>query len=146
MSPSLILAWTIPTPISPPTCGVIRETGVDANGNDKATNGIDDDGNGYVDDVHGANVTDGTGDPMDIGYFYPPAAPIYHGTFCAGIIGGVGNNGVGVAGLNWSVQMMAVRFNGGDATDLKGNSDTLFYSDIVAGFKCVLMMKRRGVK
>src|SRR6185503_20805394 len=47
------------------------ETGVDANGNDKATNGIDDDGNGYVDDVHGANVTDGTGDSMPVPYFYP---------------------------------------------------------------------------
>jgi len=121
------------------------ETGVDANGNDKATNGIDDEGNGYVDDVHGANVTDGTEDTMDVPYFYPSAPPSYHGTFWAGIIGAVGNNGVGVAGLNWSVQMMAVRFGGGDATDLKGNSDFPFYSDIVASFKYVLMMKRRGV-
>src|SRR5262249_42201545 len=42
------------------------ETGLDANGNDKATNGIDDDDNGYVDDVFGVNVADDNGDPMDI--------------------------------------------------------------------------------
>ena len=44
------------------------ETGLDANGNDKATNGIDDDGNGYIDDVHGIDVTDHDGDPMDVGF------------------------------------------------------------------------------
>jgi subtilisin family serine protease len=121
------------------------ETGIDTNGNSKATNGIDDDGNGYVDDVHGANVRDGTGDVMDTGFFVPPASPTYHGTLCAGVIGAVGNNGIGVAGLNWSVQMMAVRNHGGDTTDLKGNSDYPSYSEMLAGFRYVLMMKRRGV-
>jgi subtilisin family serine protease len=125
------------------------ETGLDAYGHDKATNGIDDDGDGYVDDVYGADVVLGTGDPMDVGLIIPPnypaTAPLYHGTFIAGIIGAVGNNGSGVAGLSWSVQLMAVRTGGGDPTDLRGHSDSPFYSDMVAGFDYVAAMKRRGV-
>src|SRR5205823_5986584 len=54
------------------------ETGLDANGNDKASNGIDDDGDGYVDDVYGIDAANHDSDPMD---------PDYHGTACAGIIG-----------------------------------------------------------
>jgi hypothetical protein len=68
-------------------------------------NGVDDDGNGYVDDIHGIDLVDGDSDPMDVtigdGYWI--------GTGIAGIIGAVGNNGKGVAGLNWSVQLMAFR-------------------------------------
>jgi subtilisin family serine protease len=41
------------------------ETGTDALGRDKRSNGIDDDGNGYVDDVHGINAITGTGNPLD---------------------------------------------------------------------------------
>ena len=66
-------------------------------------NGIDDDGNGYVDDVYGYDFYHYDGDPMDDGY---------HGTHCAGTIGGVGNNGVGVAGVNWNVRIMALKFLG----------------------------------
>lgn len=53
------------------------ETGVDANGRDKATNGVDDDGNGYVDDVHGWNFASNNQDLSDIHG---------HGTHVAGII------------------------------------------------------------
>ncbi len=76
-------------------------------------NGIDDDNNGYVDDYHGWNFStfdqlmDGTNfvanDPMDRNG---------HGTHCAGIIGAVGNNGVGVAGVNWKVKIMPVNVFG----------------------------------
>ena len=68
-------------------------------------NGIDDDGNGYVDDVHGwdfdgnnNSVFDGSGDD--------------HGTHVAGTIGGVGGNGTGVAGVNWDVTMISAKFLG----------------------------------
>src|SRR5262249_37809689 len=71
------------------------ETGLDANGHDKATNGIDDDGNGYIDDVYGIDPGAHDSDPLDAGF-----AGFYHGTFCAGIIGAAGNNGVGLAGVN----------------------------------------------
>jgi subtilisin family serine protease/putative cell wall-binding protein len=64
-------------------------------------NGIDDDGNGYVDDVHGWNTIANNGNPMDDND---------HGTHCAGTIGGVGNNGIGVTGVDWNVSLMAVKF------------------------------------
>jgi hypothetical protein len=65
-------------------------------------NGIDDDGNGYVDDVHGANFAYDSGDPMDDNI---------HGTHCAGTIAAVGDNGVGIAGVAWrGVKLMALKF------------------------------------
>ena len=70
-----------------------------------AGNGIDDDGNGRIDDVNGwdfvsndASVYDGTGDD--------------HGTHVAGTIGGVGGNGQGVAGVCWNVKMISGKFLG----------------------------------
>lgn len=68
-------------------------------------NGVDDDRNGYVDDVHGINVVDGTGDPWD---------EDGHGTHVAGIIGAVGNNRRGTVGVAWRVQLMGLRFLAGD--------------------------------
>ena len=78
------------------------ENGRDTKGRNKATNGIDDDGNGYVDDVHGYDVAD---DDADVrGNYYED-----HGTSCAGIIGAVGNNGLGGTGVCWSVTLMPVK-------------------------------------
>lgn len=64
-------------------------------------NGLDDDGNGVVDDVHGFNAAARTGDPMDDGS---------HGTHVHGTIGAVGNNGQGVVGVNWEANLMPVKF------------------------------------
>ncbi len=66
-----------------------------------AGNGIDDDRNGYIDDVHGWDAVAGDGDPMDDNG---------HGTHCAGIIGATGDNGQGVTGVNWNVSIMALKF------------------------------------
>jgi len=94
-------------------------------------NGIDDDGNGYVDDEFGANMVDWNGNPMDMG------VGVYHGTGIAGIIGGVANNGVGGAGMNWEIQLMGVRvLNTGDWMPL---------SSVIAGQNYVLAMRQRGV-
>jgi len=60
-------------------------------------NGLDDDGNGYVDDVRGWNFVNATNDPTD---------DHGHGTNVAGIIGATGNNGVGYAGVNWGCKLM----------------------------------------
>ena len=89
----------------------VVDTGIDYNHPDLAANmwtnpgekldGNDTDGNGYVDDIHGAYVARHTGDPMDNDG---------HGTHCAGSIGAVGNNGTGVVGVNWNTQLMGVRF------------------------------------
>lgn len=64
-------------------------------------NGIDDDGNGFVDDYYGWDFAYDDNDPMD---------RHSHGTHCSGTIGGVGNNGIGVAGVSWKVRIMPVKF------------------------------------
>ena len=66
-----------------------------------AGNGRDDDGNGYVDDIHGYNFVANNGNPMDDNG---------HGTHVSGTIAGVGDNGVGVAGVNWRGKLMALKF------------------------------------
>ena len=65
-----------------------------------AGDGIDNDGNGVIDDVHGYNAFANTGDPND-GHG--------HGSHCAGTIAGVGGNGVGVVGVNHKANIMAVK-------------------------------------
>ncbi|MEM8837623.1 MAG: S8 family peptidase [Pseudomonadota bacterium] len=75
-------------------------------------NGVDDDGNGIIDDVHGANFVPSTptGDPMDDNQ---------HGTHVAGTIGAVTDNNLGVAGVNWTTKIMGVKFlsaNGSGST------------------------------
>lgn len=64
-------------------------------------NGVDDDHNGFVDDVRGWDFVNGDNDPRD---------DAGHGTHVSGTIGGVGNNGVGVAGVNWRVGIMPLKF------------------------------------
>ncbi len=106
------------------------ETGLDALGRDKATNQVDDDQNGYVDDVFGIDAAGHTGDPMD---------KASHGTFIAGLIGATGNNAVGIAGLNWSVGLMAVGIAETPTSAHTSDGITL------AAFDYVVMMKKRGV-
>eukprot|EP00930_Biecheleria_cincta_P062208 TRINITY_DN476_c0_g1_i4.p1 TRINITY_DN476_c0_g1~~TRINITY_DN476_c0_g1_i4.p1 ORF type:complete len:1532 (+),score=276.30 TRINITY_DN476_c0_g1_i4:320-4597(+) len=72
------------------------------NPNEIPNNGIDDDNNGIVDDVYGADFANSDGDPMD---------DQMHGTHCSGTIAGSGNNGLGVAGVTWQgVRLMALKF------------------------------------
>jgi subtilisin family serine protease len=68
-------------------------------------NGIDDDHDGYVDDVHGYNFVDNNGNTYD-------ASQDDHGTHVSGTIGGVGGNGIGVAGINWHVTIISAKFLG----------------------------------
>jgi len=63
--------------------------------------GKDDDSNGYVDDIYGYDFCNHDPDPMD---------DRGHGTHCAGTIGAEGNNGIGVVGVNWAVEIMALKF------------------------------------
>ncbi|MGC9452613.1 MAG: S8 family serine peptidase [Oceanipulchritudo sp.] len=79
------------------------ESGVDELGNPKETNGLDDDNNGFIDDVHGMDAVELTGDPIDVKG---------HGSHVAGTIAATGNNGIGLAGVAWDAQIMALRFIG----------------------------------
>ncbi|MEY4118894.1 MAG: hypothetical protein RLZZ116_2222 [Planctomycetota bacterium] len=67
-----------------------------------AGNGIDDDANGYIDDVSGYDFFSIDNNPSDGG----------HGTHTAGTVGAVGNNGIGVAGVAWNCKIMPLRFLG----------------------------------
>jgi hypothetical protein len=73
----------------------------------EALNGLDDDGNGYVDDLHGLDLRNGDTDASD---------DHGHGTKVAGLIGAVGNNGRGMVGVNWAVQIMPLKVLGADCT------------------------------
>ena len=64
-------------------------------------NGVDDDHNGFVDDVHGADFVDEDSNPTD---------DAGHGSHVAGIIGAKGNNATGVTGIDWDVKVMALKF------------------------------------
>jgi subtilisin family serine protease len=76
-------------------------------------NGIDDDGNGFVDDVNGFNFVDNNGT------IFSGQLSEDHATHVSGIAGAVGNNNVGVAGVNWSVGLMSLKF-----LDADGFGDT----------------------
>src|SRR5688572_26061162 len=78
-------------------------------------NGVDDDLNGVVDDVNGFNFVDNNAT------IFSGADTEFHGTHVAGIVGAVGNNNLGVAGVNWSVGLMSLKvlniFGGGNTAD-----------------------------
>lgn len=104
-------AWDLATGNATTLVAVI-DTGVDYTHPDLAANiwvnpgeivgnGIDDDGNGFVDDVHGYDFANHDSDPFD---------DHGHGTHVAGTIAAQGNNGLGVVGVNWQAKVMALKF------------------------------------
>ena len=114
-------AWEISTGSRDVVIAVI-DTGVDVNHPDLkeniwinaaeiADNEIDDDGNGYMDDVHGWNFGDDNNKvaPGAEDAFF--SSIVSHGTQVSGVIGGVGDNSEGVVGVNWQCSIMALRMS-----------------------------------
>lgn len=105
-------AWEIETGSKEIIVGVI-DTGIDYRHQDIQANmwvneeefngepGVDDDGNGYIDDIYGVNFINDSGDPMD---------DHGHGTHVAGTIGATGNDGLGMVGVAWNVRLMGLKF------------------------------------
>ncbi len=127
-------AWDISTGSSDVVVGVI-DTGVDhshpditanawINPGEIAGDGIDNDGNGYIDDVHGINAITNVGDPMDDNG---------HGTHVSGTIGGKGDNAEGVAGVNHNVSIVGCKFL--DAAGSGATSDALKCMDYMVALK-----------
>lgn len=100
------------------------EWGTNSFGQNRAVNGVDDDGNGYVDDVYGINAILGNGLVSD---------DHGHGSHVSGIIGAVGDNGKGICGVAWRVKLLACKFLG---TDGSGNT-----SDAI---ECIEYAQRQG--
>ena len=89
-----------------------------------ASNGKDDDGDGFVDDIHGINAVNRTGDPLDDNG---------HGTHVSGIMGGSGSKGKGVFGVNQKVTIIGCKFL--DAEGMGSMSDALVCMDYFAKLK-----------
>lgn len=124
-------AWAIETG-SKDIIVAISDTGVDYDHPDLKANswintleqdgvaGVDDDGNGYIDDIHGYDFANNDANPMD---------DHGHGTHCAGTIGAVGNDEKGIVGVAWNVRIMGVKFlTAGGSGTLDGAIQTIDYA------------------
>jgi subtilisin family serine protease len=133
---SALLAWD-KTKGSPEVVVAVLDSGVDYTHPDLMENmwlrpaNVEeyvDDQLGVVNDLRGFSAVDDLSDPMDDNG---------HGTHCAGIVGAEGDNGMGIAGVNWKVQIMPLKFIGA------GGSGTT--KDAIEAINYVIDRKRAGV-
>lgn len=130
-------AWTVTTGNSDVVVAVI-DSGITTshpdlvanlwvNPGEVAGNGRDDDGNGYVDDVHGWNFPGNNGTVTDSNG---------HGTHVSGTIGARGNNAAGLVGVNWNVRVMALRAGTSSFAD----------SALLNALRYAILMRQRGIR
>jgi subtilisin family serine protease len=134
-----INAWSMAQTSATPVVVAVVDTGVDythpdlapsmwTNPGETAANSVDDDGNGYVDDVYGYDFADGIANPFDSGF---------HGSHVSGTIAAAGNNLLGVIGVNYQAKIMALK------TSIDGN--TFPSAAVIEAIQYATMMKSRGV-
>ena len=133
---SAMQAWATTTGSEEVVVAVL-DSGVDYNHEDLANNiwkrpeqlqVFRDEQLGVVDDVHGYDAIENSGDPLDQNG---------HGTHCAGIVGAEGGNRIGIAGVNWKVKIMALKFmNAGGFGTVK---------DAIESINYVIARKKSGV-
>jgi hypothetical protein len=130
-------AWDVGTGTADTLIGVI-DSGVYRQHQDLSANlwsnpnepvdGVDNDGNGYVDDINGVNTHTGSGDYSDCNG---------HGTHVSGIIAARGNNGTGVSGVNWVAGLIVVNTD----SDCSGSATV---SSIIDAYDYFYDLKQRG--
>jgi subtilisin family serine protease len=128
-------AWDTCVGTVDPIVAVI-DTGIDINHRDLQSNlwineaelngvpGVDDDENGYVDDIHGYNFVYRTNNCLD---------DHGHGTHCAGIIAAVGDNGLDVAGVCWRARVMPLKILDSDGNGNAADAATAIYYAVANG-------------
>ena len=134
-----VAAWGLARPTTNQFVVAIIDTGVDYTHPDLAGNmwtnpgeipgnGLDDDGNGYVDDYYGYDFLDNLPNPTDSGF---------HGTHVAGTIAAIGNNQLGVIGVDYQARIMALR--------VSSDGNSMPDSAVIEAIQYATMMKGRGV-
>jgi subtilisin family serine protease len=134
-----VAAWGLARPTTNQVVVAVIDTGVDYTHPDLAGNmwtnsaeipgnGVDDDGNGYVDDYYGYDFADNLPNPTDSGF---------HGTHVAGTIAAIGNNQLGVIGVDYQARIMALRAS--------SDGNNLPDSAIIEAIQYATLMKGRGV-
>ena len=100
------------------------------NSGEIAGNGIDDDGNGSIDDINGWDFVNSDNDPSDDGG---------HGTIVAGVIGATGNNGFGFAGVDWNCKLMTCKVMNSAGTGTLANAISGVYYAVDNGADVINM-------
>ncbi|MCW1923291.1 S8 family serine peptidase [Luteolibacter arcticus] len=132
-------AWKLARTDGPEVVVAIADTGLDTthpdlagnlwtNPGEIAGNGLDDDSNGRIDDIHGFDFTGNTGIMSDSGD---------HGTHVAGTIGASGRNGLGITGLQFKAKLLPLK--------VSSDGDAISTSAILAAFDYAVDLKERGV-
>lgn len=142
-----VTAWgtDLNSNLGTPVIAAVFDTGVDFTHPDLAANiwtntaetagdGVDNDNNGFIDDIRGWDFGNGDNDSSP----YTTTGSHSHGTHVAGTIAAVGNNGIGVVGVNWNARILSIKVS----YDSSGYAS---WSSFTSGINYVTALRNRGV-